>query len=142
MNDEDDSLAKEAEAYKKKIKAAPKAKPSTATPPDDLAEREQLIVLASRIEAGAVALEEAQQRGEDAHRKRLAELEHLFNGRHEKLIAGVRDAFTRAEQQQASAFNQWGQRLTELESTNRLLAKIILAMGGFLMALLAWEFLR
>ena len=137
MNEEDDPLAQKLDAFKKKPKAAPKA-----APPDDLAEREQLILLASRIETAGSDLLDAQQRGEDAARQRLQELEHVFNGRHDKLIAGVQDAFHHAEQQQANAFTQWGQRLTELESTNRLLAKFILGMAVFIMALLAWEFLQ
>lgn len=106
------------------------------------AERDMLIVQASRIEAQAVAIQEAQERGEAASRQRLKELEQLFASKHDALIKGVREAFHRANEHQAQAFEQWGQRLTELESTNRLLAKVILGMTMFIMALLGWEFFR
>lgn len=108
-------------------------------PTTDSTERDMIILQASRIEATGVALRESYQKGEAAMRERSKELEFIFHAKHEALLKGVREALALTEQQHEKAFEKWGQSLTELESTNRLLAKMLIFFAVVFMGLFGLE---
>ena len=117
-----------------------KAKPtSTPTTEEDPAEREQLIVLASRIEAEAVALQEERRRGQAAAREQAERLEHLTKAQGKQLLQGFKQDFDALQSEQQKAFHYWSERLEEATATNRILAKSLILLAAILLGLFAWE---
>ena len=120
-----------------KLKQA-QAKPSTPEP-EDPAEREQLTVLASRIETEAVALQEERRRGQAAAREQAERLEHLVKAQGKQLVQGFKQDFDALQSEQQKAFHYWSERLEEATATNRILAKALIILAVSLLALFAWE---
>lgn len=129
MSDVDDRIARLKEA---------KAKPTR----EDPAERDQLVVLANRILVEAEALREGRKRGEAASREQAEQWQHSLKQYASQIIQALRGDLEKVQAEHQQAVQQWGQRFTELESTNRLLAKGLLLLGSMLMALFGWEFFQ
>ena len=86
-----------------------KAKPNPTT--EDLAEREQLIVLASRIEAEAVALHEERKRGHAATREQAESLEHALKSQGLRLTQSIKQDLTKIQTEHQKAFEYWSEHL-------------------------------
>lgn len=129
MSDVDDRIARLKEA---------KAKPTK----EDPAERDQLVVLASRILAEAEALREERKRGEAASRQQAEQWQHGLKHYATQTVQTLRGDLQKLQAEHQQALEPCAARLEELAAVNRMLGKSLLLLTAILMAMLAWELFR
>ena len=129
MSDVDERIARLKEA---------KAKPTK----EDPAERDQLVVLASRILAEAKALREERKRGEAASREQAEQWQHRLKHYASQTIQALRGDLQKLQAEHQQALDQCAARLEELAAVNRMLGKGLLFLAACFLAMLAWEFFR
>lgn len=127
---------------KERLEALKKAKPAGPPAKEDPAERDQLVILASRIEAQAQALLEERKRGAAASREQAERWTDSLKAQTKLLIQAVRGDLHAAQTQHEKALQQWAARLEELAAFNRMLGTGLFFMVALFFGLLAWEMLR
>lgn len=126
MTDVDDRIAKLKEA---------KAKPTRENPE----ERDQLVVLSSRILAEAEAIHQERKCGEAASREQAEQWQHSLKHYATQTIQALRGDMQKLQAENEQALEQWAARLEDLAAVNRMLGKGLLFLSIILMAMFASE---
>ena len=136
-------MSKEKDPLKERLDALAKktAKPSgaAASPKADPEERDQLIVLASRIQADAQALREVHKEEQARLRQALDGLSQSVKSQGTDFKQVLKSSLREVDHDHQKSLHHWADRLEELTATNRILFKLLLAFTGILFSLLAWE---